>query len=289
LMPEMAAIPILKDGQLVPAKKPITLRNLLTHTSGFGYTTTDKELSNFDTSGWSYRDLPRRFESGTGFLYGTGLNWVGRVIEKVSGVNLESYFRKNITGPLGMSRTWFNVPDPLKELIVSQGYRGADGKQPLVENPARIPTVMATEYNAGGGLFSSPDDFTRLMYCLLNGGKSGLVQILKPETIQEMAENQIGALVIDIENAYFKPLCCNFKGLLSTDSKWGLAGAIDTKGKPYGRQPGTLFWGGSLNTYFFIDFRSGVAALLFTQHSPFNHPATTGLFETFSEIIYTNP
>jgi methyl acetate hydrolase len=287
LMPEMASIPILSSGQLSQAKNPITLRHLLTHTSGFGYIYTDKELDNFDTINWRYKDLPRRFESGTQFLYGNSIDWVGRIVEKVTKMDLEAYFRKNITGPLGMSRTWFNVPDSLKSFIVSRGKRGDDGKQPLVELPDRIPTNVVTEYSGGAGLFSTPEDYTKLLQCLLNGGKSGKVQILKKKTIREMAENQIGNIIINVADAYFQPLCCDLKGLLSTTSKWGLAWAIDNEDKPYGRSAGTVFWGGSLNTYFYIDFKSGIAASIYTQHFPFNHPETTNLFERFSEIIYS--
>ena len=287
LMPEMVAIPILSDGKLSPAKNPSTLRHLLTHTSGFGYIFTDEELDNFDTINWRYKDLPRRFESGTQFLYGNSIDWVGRIVEKVSNMDLESYFRKNITGPLEMNRTWFNVPDSLKCYIVSWGQRGEDGKQSLVEFPDRIPTKAVIEYAGGGGLFSTPEDYTRLLQCLLNGGKSGKVKILKKKTIQEMTKNQIGDVIIDIENAYFQPLCCDFRGLLTTSSKWGLAWAIDNENKPYGRKAGTVFWGGSCNTFFYIDFKSGIAASIYTQHFPFNHPETTNLFEKFSEIIYS--
>jgi len=288
LMPEMVKIPIFSNGQLSPAKNPITLRHLLSHTSGFGYTLTDKELNNFDTINWRYKDLPRRFESGTQFLYGTSTDWVGRIVEKVSNMDLESYFRKNITGPLAMNRTWFNVPDSLKSFIVSRGNRGDDGKQPLTEIPDRIPLNDVTEYRGGGGLFSTPEDYTKLLQCLLNGGKLGKVKILKKETILEMTQNQIGDITLNPEDRFFKPgTCCNFHGLMYENSRWGLAFMIDNNSKDYGREAGTVMWGGYMNTYFYIDLKSGIAASIYTQHIPFNHPETTNLFEIFSEIIYS--
>jgi CubicO group peptidase (beta-lactamase class C family) len=288
LLPEMAMIPILSNGQLSKAKNPITLRHLLTHTAGFGYRgSTDKELTDFDYTNWSYKDSPRRFESGTQFLYGSSTYWAGKLVEKISGMDLESYFRKNITGPLGMNRTWFNVPDSLKQYIVSTGSRGADGKQPLMESPDRIPTIMVTDFRGDGGLYSTPEDYTRLLECLLAYGKVKKIQILKKSTILEMNKNQIGAIRMDNPNAFYNPGgCCNLNGITSPTTSWGLAWLIDNEDKPYGRRAGTVLWGGARNTYYYIDFKSGVAASIYTQHVPFNHPATTGLFERFSEIIY---
>lgn len=288
LLPEMIKIPILSDGKLITPKSPITLRHLLTHTSGFGYTSTDEELSKFDRSKWEYKDLPRRFESGTQFLYGSSTDWAGRLIEKLSGMSLENYFRKKICEPLDMTHTWFNVPDSLKRLIVSRGRRGDDGLQPLTEMPDRIPAKTVTEFSGGAGLFSSPADFSKLLQCLLNYGEFKGVRILKRKTVEEMNKNQIGNISMANAGKYFTPgICCNFEGITSSTTKWGLGGLIDNEDKPYGRRAGTILWGGLLNTYFYIDYKSGIAASIYTQHLPFNHKATTSLFAKFSEVIYS--
>lgn len=122
LMPEMVSIPILNDeGNLIESNEIITLRQLLTHTSGFGLNFFSSKLYNFKSENWDYEDQPRLFEPGTAFAYGTGLNWAGKVIEKLSGQDLETYFRENITGPLKMNSTWFNVPSNLSEKIVTPG------------------------------------------------------------------------------------------------------------------------------------------------------------------------
>ena len=288
LMPEMAAIPILTNEKtLIKGKNPITLRHLLTHTSGFGYFFTDSLLAKFDTTNWKNEGLPRRFESGTQFLYSRSTDWIGKLIEKISGLTLEDYFRIHITGPLKMNRTWFNVPDSLKIEIVSFGSRKAEGSKEISEFPDRVPETKTKVFSGGGGLFSSPEDYTKLLTCLLNNGIYDGGQLLQKATIDEMFEDQTKSISMDIGNNYFQiGLCCDFRGLIKPTSKWSLAGLIDTEGTPYGRKAGTLLWGGIFNTYFYIDRQSGVAASIYTQYLPFNYPATTMIFEKFSEIIY---
>lgn len=288
LMPEMTSIPILENGKLSQANKSLTLRHLLTHTSGFGYACcTDAELAKFNYTNWKYEDAPRRFESGTEFIYGTSLEWVGKIIEKISESTLKDYFKENITYPLQMNRTFFNVPDTLQQFIVSRGYRGADGKQPLVEMSNRIPKEKATKFSGDDGLWSSPNDYMKLLKCLLNYGTVNNVKLLEKKTVEEMLKNQIGDINMDSKGNYFNPAyCCNLENFTTNTTKWGLAWAIDNEGKNYGRQPGTVFWGGMMNTYFYIDYKSGIASCIFTQHIPFNHKETTSIFDEFSRMVY---
>ncbi len=288
LLPEMSTIPILNDeGEFFEGRNPITLRNLLTHSSGFGYTSTDSLLSRQDFSDWKYEDLPRRFESGTQFLYGTSTVWVGRVVEKLSGLNLEDYFRKNVTGPLGMDRTWYNLPEELHDDIVSFGNRGDEGTGELREYPDRIPKEKVEIYYGGGGLFTSPSDYSKLLSCLLNDGRYQETRILKKETVDQLFKPQFQNVSMDIKDNYYgKARCCNFIGLIKPTANHGLAGVIDMESTSYGRKEGTLFWGGVYNTYWYIDRKSGVAATIYTQHVPFNHPITTSIFDKFSEIVY---
>ncbi len=289
LLPEMAKIPILRNGKLSIPKQKITLRHLLTHTSGFGYPITDIELSTFESDNWPYEDLPRRFESGTSFLYGTSTDWVGKLVEKLSGMSLEVYFTRHIFEPLEMSRTFYNVPDSLKPLIVSMGDRGKDGKGKLRELPGRVPKAKTIKFSGGSGLFSTPSDYTKLLKCMLHFGAGPGGPILKKETVLEMTRNQVGSISLDPKGRYFDPgICCNFAGFMDGDSKWGLAFMIDNNDRVYGRKIGTVLWGGLRNTYFYIDYKSGVAACIFSQQLPFNHSSTTSLFEKFSELAYRN-
>ena len=113
-------------------------------------------------------------------MYGTNIDWVGRLVEKISGMNLEDYFRKYITGPLEMNNTWFNVPDELENLIVSSLYRDNESGE-LVKAEYQKRNITKN-FNAGGGLSSSTQDYGTFLVCMLNKGEFNGVRILKKET-----------------------------------------------------------------------------------------------------------
>lgn len=169
------------------------------------------------------------------------------------------------------------------------GLVAIDGTEEIAEIPNRVPKDKKQNYSGGGGLFSSPEDYSKLLSYLLNDGIHGNVSILEKETIDQLFEKQLEGISLDITDNYFQPnLCCDFRGLIKPSSNWSLIGLIDTEITSYGRKKDTVLWGGAFNTYWYIDRESGVSACIFTQYFPFNHFSTTSVFNRFSELIYEN-
>ncbi len=289
LMPEMTSIPILQpDGKLVKAKKTITLRQLLTHTSGFGYDFDSYRLFHFTKPvNWPYKDLPRLFEAGETFFYGSGMDWVGRIIEKVSGEDLEKYLKAHVTGPLGMTRTFFTVPDSLIGHVVSFGNL-VNGE--FVLDTSRIIKkggIKPPEYNAGGGLFSTLQDYAVFLRCILNDGTLLGQQILSKKTLDEMFVNQIGDKFVHLEtiNASSPPndTSLTYKGT----AKWGLGWAIRGNQSNTFSTSNSVYWGGIANTNFRVNRASGRAVLFFSNTAPFSNVHTTSATK-LAETMFLN-
>jgi len=285
LIPEMTSIPILtEDGNLYKSEASITLRHLLTHTSGFGSDFTSLRLNNFKPQSWEYEDKPRLFEPGTRWHYGTSTDWVGKIIEKVSEQDLETYLRKNITGPLKMGSTWFNVPENLKENIVSWGVRDSISFQ---EYP-RIPVQPVSEYSAGGGLFGSPKDYMTFLECIMNDGKYEGGQILKPETVELLFKNQLPPNMSLDRNLPDEGLPNTVGQFPDETDTYGLAWAIENSEDEMIRTKGSAYWAGIANSYYTLDKDKGIAILYFTQFLPFNDKVSYDFYRLFEKEVYTN-
>lgn len=284
IMPEMTSIPILtEDGDFYNSEASITLRHLLTHTAGFGYGITSKSLNNFKPQNWEYEDNPRLFEPGVRWHYGTNTDWVGKLIEKISGQDLETYFRKNITGPLEMDNTWFNVPEELKYKIVSWGKRDSTG---VIENK-RIPKQPVTSYNAGGGLFSSPSDYIRFLKCLLNEGKFEGGRILKSQSVASLFQNQLSenvTLNYDIPEGH--PLISLEGDFADYKDTYSFAWAIENNDSENVRPKNVGYWAGLANSYFTIDKSNGIAIVYFTQLLPFNDKESYDFYKLYEKEVY---
>jgi CubicO group peptidase (beta-lactamase class C family) len=279
LMPEMAGIPILNnDGSLVPAKNSITLRNLLTHTAGFAYYFDSYRLLHFKKpANWPYKDLPRIFEAGDAWFYGTSLDWAGAVIEKVSGEDLEHYLKEHVTGPLGMTRTFFTVPDSLVGQVVSFGNLS---KNQFVIDSAMIIKkggVRPEFYSAGGGLYSTLNDYATFLSCILNDGTLNGHRILQKSSIDMMFTNQIGDKVAHVEmitnTSPPNDSTLKYSGPMKFGLGFGILGNI-------------YFWGGIANTYFSINRQSGKAVLFFSNTLPYGNIYCTSINEKAQALFY---
>ena len=268
-LPEIDSLPLLSDqGQLQQPAVPVTVRHLLTHTSGFGYSFMDQRLQAFGRPAqWPHADLPRLEEAGTRWIYGTGTNWVGRLVEHISGMDLESYLRTHITGPLQMDHTWFNVPDSLHHLIVSTGRRTEAG---IAEQPGRAPARAESSYNGGGGLFSSLNDYLTFLECILNEGSLNGQQILRKQSVELMFADQLPKL-LPRENQHHHG--------------HSVAWAIQYQDNDYGRKKGSAYWSGILNSYYSIDINTGIAVVTMANILPFPDQQVLNLYKEFEKRV----
>ncbi len=272
--PTLAALEVLagfdaKDApQLRPAHKPVTLRQLLSHTSGFSYLLWDPKVVRYLKVARGHPALPRMplmFEPGARWAYGNSLDHVGRMVEIASGKPLDRYFRDHITGPLGMDDTAFSLNEKQRAREASLHVR-ADGK--LVPQPLEKPTARKT-FSGGGGIYSTVPDYLALLQALLNGGSWRGARILLPETVALMSANQIGNLEAGILRTTNPALSNDVDFFPGTHLRWGLGHMINLDPVPDGRRAGSLTWAGLFNTYYWIDPTMRLAGVIMMQILPF--------------------
>jgi CubicO group peptidase (beta-lactamase class C family) len=270
-----------------PAAKKVTIRQLLTHTSGLGYAFTSPIVRDFKPRpGDSYAAGPLLFEPGAQWMYGTSVDWIGRLVEKLSGRNLEEYFRERIFTPLGMSDTFYNVPEVKQSRRVTVHQRqGGRAGAPLVEQPNR-PQQPATTFNGGGGLTSTASDYIRFERMILNGGTLDGARILTAATIALMTRNQIGDISARAVKTAQPELSMDFTFINDGRDKWGLGFLITTAHVAGKRSAGSLSWGGLDNTYFWIDPARGITGVLMMQFLPFADTAALAVYDTFERGVY---
>jgi methyl acetate hydrolase len=295
VVPELANPQVLEgfDGAgkpvLRPAREKITLRRLLTHTAGFVYDTWNANQKRFAeatglpaarTGKLEALNAPLGFEPGERWEYGINIDWAGRMVEAVSGQNLEVYMQAHIFAPLGMRDTSFDPRPDWAARTVTVHTRQADGS--LVPIESAPPPADREFYPGGGGIYSTGPDYIKFLQMLLGGGRG----VLKPETVALMAENSMGALDV-LPLLSFIPAMSNdaefFPGM---KKKWGLSFLINTEAAPAGRSAGSLAWAGINNTYFWLDPAKRVAGVLMTQVLPFADPKVLGLLDRFEAAVY---
>ncbi len=298
LLPELAAPKVLEgfdasgEPKLRPAKQPITLRHLLTHTAGFGYDIWSEDLVRYqEKSGIpgivSCQNIalttPLKFDPGEKWDYGINIDWVGKAVEKVSGQNLESYFRDNIFAPLGMKDTGFKLGADRRARLAGMHARQADGSFQVME----FEVPQEPEFHmGGGGLYGTAPDYLKFEQVFLHQGRFDGVQLLRPETVRLMMQNQIGDIDVRLLKTAMPPYSNDAEFFPGMTKKWGLGFMINTEQVPGRRSAGSLAWAGLGNTYFWIDPNEGVAGVIMTQLLPFADATVLDLYDRFEAAIY---
>jgi len=303
VLPELAAPQVLEGfddkGQpkMRPAKRPITLRQLLTHTAGFTYDLWDADTAQYvkvaNLPGIiscknAALTTPLAFDPGDRWEYGINIDFAGKAVEAVSGQGLNVYLREHIFQPLGMKDTDFVIgPDQKKRLVTVHERKPDGGLDPIEFGVPQEPEF----FMGGGGLYGTGRDYLAFLQMLMHGGEFNGARLLRPETVAQMSKNNVGD--VNISRVVLKTTAPKstpdvdmgqlFPG---QDIKWGLSFLINPQEGPAGRSGGSLSWAGLANTYFWVDPSKHVAGVILTQVLPFVDPRVLGLYGKFESGLY---
>lgn len=285
-------VAVTKDGATttVPANRPITIRDLLTHTAGISYGTQPSIAAQYEAkglgpaagNGWYFADknetmcdamerlgaLPFVAQPGEAFVYGYSTDVLGCIVERVSGQTLDRYFQERITGPLGMVDTFFYVPrdkrDRLATVYASVDGRaerapeGSKGQGHYVDGPKRA-------FSGGAGLVSTARDYARFLEMIRRDGELDGKRILSPRGVALMRTNQVGEL--------FSTSGLGFGYGFQTTERYG-ANGMET--------PGSYGWAGAYGSYYRIDPKERLTIVFMIQQMP----NQTDVRERFSTMVY---
>ncbi|MEI8224722.1 MAG: serine hydrolase, partial [Bacteroidota bacterium] len=269
----------------VPANREITIRDLLTHTSGIDYAGIGSKnmraiYAKSDIPGGFGNDkivlgdkikalgkLPLVHQPGERFTYGLNADVLGYFVEVLSGESLDHYFQKHIFEPLGMNDTYFYLPSSKFDRLVK--VITEDKNRHLVNAPGEsvnYPLIEGTYYSGGAGLSSTVKDYAIFLQMLLNNGEYNGIRLLSRRTVELMTTNQIGNLNVGKD-------------------KFGLGFQITTANgqAKLGMSEGSFSWGGYFATTYWADPKEHLVCLLFMQQSPLRH---SEIQDKFKAMVY---
>jgi len=280
-----ADAPVLK-----PPASPVTVRQLLNHTSGLAYGLTRGPVDTIFTRARLYRAertlaeftdslarIPLLFSPGTRWSYSSGLDVAGRVIEVASGQTLDRFLEDQIFRPLGMRDTGFRRRPESRARIATVYTRGPDGALQALTNDG-LMAMFEPEARflwGSGGLLATPDDYLRFAQALLNGGTFGETRILRLESVALLTHNTLPPELTPVRSGALSDTTYGF-GL-------GVAVKVDTAGATRSGPIGIYRWSGYLGTYFWVDPANDLIAMVWTQLSP---GAAYPLEAIFQELVY---
>ena len=264
-----------------PPKRAVTVRDLLTHTSGIVYSFLDPRLAKIDDGTKSRADVPLLHDPGERFSYGPGTAVLGSIVAAVSGRTLDDFCRERIFEPLGMIDTGYAVPPDERDRVVTQHTHGDGG---FVEQPNAA--TIASRGRGDDGLLSTAADYGRFMRLFLNGGRANGARVVSEDAIGAMTSNQIGALRIGQQPAAPGAIARAFP-IGGDKDGFGFGFQIETPPLgSRGRSAGTCSWSGIFNTYFWIDFQQKLGVAVLMQYLPALDAGAIEILEGVEAFVY---
>jgi len=273
-------------------KRPITLKHLLTHTAGFAYEIWRPEIAQYQTVTGTpgittctnaALTTPLLFDPGDRWEYGISIDWIGKMVEALSGQKLDRYLQDNVLGPLGMKDTSFKLSSSQRARLASVHQRDEKGALAPIEFalPEDPEFLMG-----GGGLYGTARDYLAFTQTIVRGGSLNGAKVLRPETVDLMAENHIAPLDIPVMKTAVPALSNDVEWFPGMRKGWGLSFLINTQQAPTGRAAGSLAWAGLANTYFWIDRTKRVSGVFLSQVLPFYDHTAIDLLGKFETEVY---
>lgn len=287
-LPHLRSVDILDDfnkwtGSVStrPARMPITIRHLLTHTSGIGYGWSDPGLAVADRARSDDSGPILLHEPGARWTYGESTSYVGAIVAQASAQRFDVYLRTQILEPLAMRETFFEVPREAygRVATVHQMWDGSRRERP---NPDPLPVSM----QADGGLYATAGDYGRFIRMLLNDGELDGVRILPAHIVREAGKPQMGDLKVREQPSTDHDWARPYPMGAGTDT-WGFGFQVTGKPRrPFSRSEGSLSWAGIYNTHFWVDPYRGIGAVLMMQTLPFYDERATRILDEFETLVY---
>lgn len=271
-----------------PAKRAMTIRHLLTHTSGIGYGFTnpiENRLTQATNKGeW---ELPLLSDPGEKWNYSASTRVLGLVVEKITGAPLETWYQQHIFKPLGMVDTSYAVPAAKQSRVPIQ-YSRINGVL-QAQKGATIPSTPTPPFRGDGGLYSTVEDYGKFVRMMLNGGQLGSARILTESSVKMMGENNIGSIFVELQPDADKLRTKPFP-LGAGHDKFGLGFQLASNDPQYSkfRSPGSMSWAGIYNTEFWIDPVKHIGAVQMMQVLPFYDDGAIRTLRDFEEQVYRN-